>query len=352
MTSPEASRLRDALRAVTWGRVLTRDEAREAFEALFSGSEQSVLAAAFVSALATRGETAEVVAGLVDVLRAKAVRPLVEEALASQAIDVCGTGGDGLQTFNISTATAFVVAAAGVPVAKHGGRAVSSSCGSADVLQGLGVDIEMSPERAATALRRANVSFFFAPIYHAAMKRVAPLRRELGIRTVFNLAGPLCNPLGVRRQIVGVDRPERIDVLAGAFAALGCERVFVYSNAAGGDELLPIGKTRVVEVAGETIRRFELSAADFGLSDGKPEELQGATVERNVEILRKILDGEYGTPRETVLMNASVALVAAGRAENWRHGVGMAVAAIDGGGAREALLMLKAVSRGTLGSAG
>ena len=352
MTTPEASRLREALRAVTRGRVLSRDEAREAFEALFAGSEQSALAASFVAALATRGETAEVVAGLVDVLRAKAVRPPVEEALAAMAVDVCGTGGDGLQTFNISTATAFVVAAAGVPVAKHGGRAVSSSCGSADVLGGLGVDIEMPPERAADALRRANVTFFYAPIYHAAMKRVAPLRRELGIRTVFNLAGPLCNPLGVKRQIVGVDRPERIDVIARAFAALGCEKVLVYANAAGGDELLPIGKTRVAEVSGEEIRRFDLSAADFGLSEGAPEELQGATVERNVEILRTILDGEYGTPRETVLMNAAAALVAAGRAENWRHGVGMAVAAIDGGGAREALLTLKAVSRGSLGGPG
>jgi anthranilate phosphoribosyltransferase len=352
MTSPEASRLREALRAVARGRVLSRDEAREAFEALFTGSEQSALAAAFIAALATRGETAEVVAGLVDVLRAKAVHPPVEAALAALAVDVCGTGGDGLQTFNVSTATAFVVAAAGVPVAKHGGRAVSSSCGSADVLRGLGIDIEMPPERAADALRTANVSFFYAPLYHAAMKRVAPLRRELGIRTVFNLAGPLCNPVGVKRQIVGVDRPERIDVIARAFAALGCERVLVYSNAAGGDELLPIGKTRVAEVCGEEIRRFDLSAADFGLSEGKPEELQGATVERNVEILRMILDGEYGTPRETVLMNAAAALVAAGRAENWRHGVGMSVAAIDGGGAREALLMLKAASRSSLGGPG
>jgi anthranilate phosphoribosyltransferase len=352
MTSPEASRLREALRAVTRGRVLSRDEAREAFESLFAGSEQSALAAAFVAALATRGETAEVVAGLVDVLRARAVRPPVEEALAATAIDVCGTGGDGLQTFNISTATAFVVAAAGVPVAKHGGRAVSSSCGSADVLAGLGIDIEMPPERAAEALRRANVSFFFAPLYHPAMRRVAPLRRELGIRSVFNLAGPLCNPVGVTRQIVGVDRPERIDVLAGAFAALGCERVLVYSNAAGGDELLPIGKTRVAEVSGESIRRFDLSAADFGLSEGQPAELQGADLERNVEILKLILDGEYGTPRETVLMNSAAALVASGRAENWRHGVGMAVAAIDGGGAREALLMLKAVSLGSLGGPG
>jgi anthranilate phosphoribosyltransferase len=304
-----------------------------------------------VAALAARGETAEDVAGLVDVLRGRALRPPVEEDLARQAVDVCGTGGDGLSTFNISTVTAFAVAGAGVLVAKHGGRAVSSSCGSADVLAGLGVDIEMPPERAADALRRAGVSFFFAPIYHAAMKAVAPLRRTLGIRTAFNLAGPLCNPLGVPRQIVGVDRPERIEVVAGAFARLGAERVFVYSNEAGGDELLPIGRTRVAEVTPERIRFFDLAARDFGLSEGDPEALRGAGVEKNVEILRSILDGSYGTARETVLMNAAAALVVAGRADGWRDGVGLAAAAIDGGAAREALLKLVSVSKGGPGGA-
>ena len=304
-----------------------------------------------MAALAARGETAEDVAGLVDVLRGRALRPPVEEDLARQAVDVCGTGGDGLSTFNISTVTAFAAAGAGVLVAKHGGRAVSSSCGSADVLAGLGVDIEMPPERAADALRRAGVSFFFAPIYHAAMKAVAPLRRTLGIRTAFNLAGPLCNPLGVPRQIVGVDRPERIEVVAGAFARLGAERVFVYSNEAGGDELLPIGRTRVAEVTPEGIRFFDLAAPDFGLSEGDPDALKGGGVEKNVEILRSILDGSYGTARETVLMNASAALVVAGRADGWRDGVGLAAAAIDGGAAREALLKLVSISKGGPGGA-
>ena len=299
-----------------------------------------------MAALAARGETAEDVAGLVDVLRGRALRPPVAEEFARQAVDVCGTGGDGLSTFNISTATAFVVAGAGVPVAKHGGRAVSSSCGSADVLAGLGVDIEMPPERAAHALHTAGVSFFFAPIYHAAMKAVAPLRRTLGIRTAFNLAGPLCNPLGVPRQIVGVDRPERIEVVAGAFARLGTGRVFVYSNEAGGDELLPVGRTRVAEVTSDGIRFFELAASDFGLSEGDPDALKGGDVGKNVEILRSILDGSYGTARETVLMNAAAALVVANRADGWRDGVGLAATAIDGGAAREALLNLVSVSKG------
>ncbi len=344
-----AETLREALRSVTRGHALSREEARGAFEAVFDGMEQSALAAAFVATLAARGETVEVVTGLVDVLRGRALRPPVDEALAREAVDVCGTGGDGLLTFNISTATAFTVAAAGVPVAKHGGRAVSSACGSADVLSGLGVEIGMPPERAAEALRVAGVSFFFASIYHGAMKGVAPLRRALGIRTAFNLAGPLCNPVGVPRQIVGVDRPERIEVVAGAFALLGAERVFVYSNEAGGDELLPIGRTRVAEVRKGEIRFFDLATSDFGLSEGNPDALKGGGVERNVEILRGILDGGYGSARETVLMNAAAALVVAGRAEGWRDGVGLAAAAIDGGAAREALLRLVSISKGGRG---
>jgi anthranilate phosphoribosyltransferase len=338
--------LREALRAVTRGARLSREEARTAFESLLDGHEQSALGAAFVAALAARGETAADVAGLVDVLRGRSLRPPVEETLALQAMDVCGTGGDNLSTFNISTASAFVVAAAGVPVAKHGGRAVSSACGSADVLAGLGVEIEMPPERAADALRRAGVGFFFAPLYHAAMKRVAPLRRELGIRTAFNLAGPLCNPVGVRRQVIGVDRPERIDTVAGALALLGAERVFVFSNEAGGDELLPAGRTLLAEVTQEGIRRFDLSVSDFGLKEWPPGALKGGRLEVNVKILRAILDGEYGAPRETVLMNAAAALLVAGRAESLREGVGLAAASIDGGAAREALLLLIAISKG------
>jgi len=339
-------RLREALLAVTRGRHLSREESRAAFEDLFDGPEPGALAAAFVGALAARGETAEDVAGLVDVLRARSLRPPVDEALARSAVDVCGTGGDGLATFNISTAAALVAAGAGVPVAKHGGRAVSSTCGSADVLAGLGVEIEMPPERAAEALRRAGIGFFFAPIYHAAMKKVAPLRRELGVRTVFNLAGPLCNPARVPRQIVGVDRPERIEVVAGAFALLGAERVFVYANEAGGDELLPIGRTRVAEVTPGGTRLFDLSAADFGLEERNPDGLKGGDVSRNVTILHEILGGDPGTPRETVLMNAAAALVVAGRVDGFRDGVGLAAAAIDGGAAREALLLLGAISKG------
>ena len=341
MTSP----LRDALKTVASGRRLAREETRRAFESMLFEQEPASLAAGLLTAMAAMGESSEDVTAVAEVLRAHADRLPVEDALAASAVDVCGTGGDGLGTFNVSTVTAFVVAGAGVPVAKHGGRAVSSGCGSADVLTALGVDIEMRPEWAAAALKQAKVTFLFAPLYHRAMKKVAPLRKELGIRTIFNLAGPLANPAGVRRQIVGVDRPERVPVLAEALAALDAVHALVFSNGAGGDELLPFGRNAVAEVKAGTVRTFDVTAADFGLTEGAPEALAGGSAETNAGILRGLLDGHEGASRETVLMNAAAALYVAGRVENFRGGVGLAAASIDGGAAREALLRLLAVSR-------
>ncbi len=261
-------------------------------------------------------------------------------------MDVCGTGGDGLGTFNVSTAAAFVVAGAGVPVAKHGNRAVSSKCGSADVLAALGVALEMSPERAAAALEAAGITFLFAPLYHPVMKKVAALRKELGVRTVFNLAGPLSNPVEVRRQIVGVDRPERVPVVAGALLALGTERALVFSHEAGGDELLPFGVTNVAEVSPGGIRRFGLRASDFGVDACGPADLRGGDSLENADLLRRILDGEKGPCRDTVLMNASAALVVAGAARDYAEGVRLAAESIDGGKAQRALVTLMDVSRG------
>ncbi len=339
------SPVREALRIVTHGGRLTREGSREAFGAILDGPVPEPLVAGLLGALAALGESPDEVAGVVDVLAARATRPQVEPELAASAIDVCGTGGDGLGTFNVSTATALVVAGAGVPVAKHGGRAVSSSCGSADVLSELGVNVEMSPECAAEALRRAGITFLFAPAYHKAMRLVAPLRRELGVRTVFNLAGPLANPLGVSRQLVGVDRPARIDVVARALRLRGTDRAWVLSNERGGDELLPFGETRVAEVRGGEIRFFDLTPADFGIPEGDPEYLGGGDAPRNAEILRRLLDGEEGTARDTVLMNAAAALVVAGRVTDPRDGVRLAHASIDSGSARRALLTLVAVSK-------
>lgn len=337
--------LKDAFRRVMRGERLTREETREAFVSMLEGDEGSACAAGLLSSLAVRGETDLEVAGVVDVLRERALRPPVDEGVAARSVDVCGTGGDGLGTFNVSTATAFVVAGSGVPVAKHGGRAVSSRCGSADVLAALGVDVEMSPSHAAEALHRAGVTFLFAPLYHAAMKSVAPLRRELGVRTIFNLAAPLANPVRVRNQIVGVDRPERVEVVARALLALGTSRALVFSNEAAGDELIPIGSTRTAELRNGEVRFFRLDARDFGLSEGEAEHLGGGDVDQNAAILRRILDGEPGTARETVLMNAAAALFVAGEVEDFRDGVSRAARSIDDGSARESLVALAAISR-------
>jgi anthranilate phosphoribosyltransferase len=335
-----------ALRAVARGVRLTRGEARSAVEALLDEDVPAAIAGGLLAALAAAGETIETVAGAVDVLRARLTRPPVDQALAARAVDVCGTGGDGLGTFNVSTAAAFVVAGAGVPVAKHGNRAVSSACGSADVLAALGVDIEMTPARAAEALASANVTFLFAPLYHPVMKRVGPLRRELGLRTVFNLAGPLSNPVGVTRQIVGVDRPERVPVIAGALAALGAERALVFSHESGGDELLPFGRTFAADVRGRDVELLQLGAVDFGLGEGHPDPLKGGDAETNAEVLRALFRGFRRDARAVVLMNAAAALVVAGLAADYREGVARAEASLDDGKAEEALDALVRISRG------
>ncbi len=335
-----------ALREVARGGRLTRESARQAVASLLDDDVPPAVAGGLLSALAAAGETVEVLSGTVDVLRSRATRPPVPEILAARAVDVCGTGGDGLGTFNVSTAAAFVVAGAGVPVAKHGNRAVSSKCGSADVLAALGVALEMSPERAAAALEAAGVTFLFAPLYHPVMKKVAALRRELGVRTVFNLAGPLSNPVEVRRQIVGVDRPERVPVVAGALLALGTERALVFSHESGGDELLPFGVTNVAEVRPGGIRRFGLRASDFAVDSCGPADLRGGDSLENADLLRRILDGEKGPCRDTVLMNAAAALVVAGAARDYVDGVRIAAESIDGGRAQCALVTLMDVSRG------
>ena len=338
-----------ALQEVVRGGRLSREDARRAVASLFDDEIPPAVAGGLLASLAAAGETAEVLAGAVDVLRSRATRPPVPEALASRAVDVCGTGGDGLGTFNVSTAAAFVVAGAGVPVAKHGNRAVSSTCGSADVLAALGVALEMSPDLAARALESANITFLFAPLYHPVMRKLAPLRRELGVRTIFNLAGPLSNPIAVRRQIVGVDRPERVPVVAGALAALDTERALVFSNDSGGDELLPFGVTNVAEVTAEGVRRFGLRARDFLLKECDPAHLKGGNAAENARLLARVLDGEAGPCRDTVVMNASAALVVSGLAADYRDGALRAARSIDEGKAREALDALVRISNGGAG---
>ena len=339
------SELHRALKLVMEGRTLSREEARRAVDEMLVEGSSAVRAAALLAALARRGEEADEVAGFVDALRARASGVPVSAELAERAVDVCGTGGDGQGTFNVSTTAAFVVAGAGVPVAKHGGRAVSSSSGSADVLAALGVRIEMPPAVAARALEAANVTFLFAPAYHPAMRTVAPMRRELGVRTAFNLAGPLANPLGVRRQLVGVDRPLRVPVLARALAALGAEHALVVSNSGAGDELLPHGLTVVAEVSEGEVRLEEWTAATFGLLERDPREMAGGDAETNAGILRSVLDGEAGPRRDAILMNAAAALFVSGVALDLGDGLARAAVSIDSGAARRALERLAAISQ-------
>ena len=327
------------------GRALARDEARLAVEEMLTEGFSVVKAAALLAAMARRGEEAEEVAGFVDALRSKCAPVPVPAGLAARSVDVCGTGGDGQGTFNVSTTAAFVVAGAGVPVAKHGNRAVSSASGSADVLAALGVKIDMTPAAAARALSEANVTFLFAPAYHPAMKSVGPMRRELGVRTAFNLAGPLANPLGVRRQLVGVDRPLRVPVLAHALAALGVEHALVVSNSGVGDELLPHGLTIVAEVLEGEVRLEEWTAATFDLPERDPREMAGGDAATNAAILRSILDGEEGSRRDAVLMNAAAALLVAGVALDLGDGMSRAAASVDSGAARRSLDALVAISR-------
>jgi anthranilate phosphoribosyltransferase len=334
-----------ALRLVMEGRTLSRGEARLAVEEMLTDGFSVVRAAALLAAMARRGEVADEVAGFVDALRSRSTPVPVPEELASRSVDVCGTGGDGQGTFNVSTTAAFVVAGAGVPVAKHGNRAVSSASGSADVLAALGVRIDMPPPVAARALLEANVTFLFAPAYHPAMKSVGPMRRELGVRTAFNLAGPLANPLGVKRQLVGVDRPLRVPVVAHALAALGAKHALVVSNSGAGDELLPHGLTIVAEVSEGEVRLEEWTAATFGLPERDPRDMAGGDAETNAVILRAVLSGEIGPRRDAVLMNAAAALVVSGVALDLGDGVSRAAVSIDSGAALRALEALAVISQ-------
>ena len=337
--------LHRALKLVMEGRTLSRNEARLAVEEMLEEGFSAVRAAALLAAMARRGEAAEEVAGFVDALRARGARGAAAPDLAERSVDVCGTGGDGQGTFNVSTTAAFVVAGAGVPVAKHGNRAVSSASGSADVLAALGVRIDMPPAVAARALSEANVTFLFAPAYHPAMRSVGPMRRELGIRTAFNLAGPLANPLGVRRQLVGVDRPPRVPVLAHALAALGAEHALVVSNSGAGDELLPHGLTIVAQVLEGEVRLEEWTAATFDLPERDPRDMAGGDAATNAAILRAVLDGEEGPRRDAILMNAAAALLVSGVALDLGDGMARAADSIDSGAARRALEALAAISR-------
>jgi anthranilate phosphoribosyltransferase len=315
------------------GRSLARAEAEEAFEIIMSGGATASQMGAFLMALRVRGETVDEIAGAAKVMRAKALHVKAPEG----AIDTCGTGGDARGTFNISTGAALVVAGAGVPVAKHGNRALSSKCGSADVLAALGVNIDADMALIEESLAVNNIGFLMAPRHHAAMRHVGPTRVELGTRTIFNLLGPLSNPAGTRCQLIGVFQRQWIEPMARVLGQLGSERAWVVHGSDGLDEITTTGATYVAELRDGEVTTFEVAPEDAKLSRADPEALKGGDAGSNAGAVTAMLAGEPGPYRDIVLLNAAAALVVAGRAEGLQAGARMAAEVIDSGKARKAL---------------
>ncbi len=304
-------------------------------DSILGGEASGSQIAAFVVALRMKGESADEIAAAARALRkhCETIRPKVDGPL----LDTCGTGGDGLQTFNISTAAALVAAACGVAVAKHGNRAVSSQAGSADALEALGVRIDLTPERVQQCIEQVGIGFLFAPSHHAAMRHAAPVRRELGIRTLFNLLGPLSNPASATHQVVGVYDPARVEQLAQALGSLGLTAAWVVHGAGGLDEVSPSGPTAVAQLADGTVSTFEVSPDDFGLPEVPIEALRGGDARRNAEIIRSVLGGERGPARVAVLLNAAAALCVTEMASGPRVAAERAADAIDSGAAKQTL---------------
>jgi anthranilate phosphoribosyltransferase len=316
---------------------LTADQAAQAMGAIMDGEAQPAHIAALLMALALKGERPDEIVGFARAMRARAV-PL--PSAPADVFDTCGTGGDGAHTFNVSTAAAIVVAGAGVPVAKHGNRAVSSRCGSADVFEALGVRLDAAPDRVARALETARLAFFFAPAWHPSMKHAGPTRRDLAVRTAFNLLGPLTNPAGARRQLIGVSRPEQTELVARALGALGAARAWVVHGAGGLDEISTLGHTKVSELFLGTVNTFYVHPGELGLPVAPAAALAGGTAAENAEIIRDVLRGTRGPRRDVVLLNAAAALLICGVASSLQDGIARAAASIDSGAATRALQTL------------
>src|SRR5579864_766972 len=319
---------------------LSEDEASTAFETIMRGDATPSQIAGFMVALRMKGETPEELTGFARTARAMATPIHVEGAL----LDTCGTGGDGLATFNISTLSAIVAAGSGVRVAKHGNRAASSMCGSADVLEQLGVKIDLTPERVARCIDEAGIGFLFAPVFHPSFRFAGATRRELGLRTVFNVLGPLCNPAGAKYQALGVADASLASTMADVLVRLGVERAIVFHAADGMDELSVASPSFVIEVDGER-KEYQLDPAELGLARVPVEAVRGGGPEENARLAREVLGGAKGPRRDVVLLNSAAALRAAGAARDWKDGLGLAAGAIDSGRAGEVLQRWATISQ-------
>ncbi|MBU1084103.1 MAG: anthranilate phosphoribosyltransferase [Candidatus Omnitrophota bacterium] len=332
-------KIREAIKKVAAKKDLTGAEMGSVFRDMMSGKTTPSQIGSFITALRMKGETAEEISAAAKVMREKAGKIKVS-ARSSELVDTCGTGGTGakaVKTFNISTAAAFVLAGCGVKVAKHGNRAVSSECGSADVLAELGVKIEIFPSSTARCIDKIGIGFMFAPVFHSAMKYAGPVRREIGIRTIFNILGPLCNPLRAGRQLMGVYKKDLTEIMAHALKKLGSKRAYVVHGEGDMDEITLTGRTRISELRNGKVRTFHVSPASFGMKKIPSASIKGGDAKKNAEIIRGILSGKKGPKRDIVLANASFALMAAGKASDPLEGVRLAESAIDSGAALKKL---------------
>jgi anthranilate phosphoribosyltransferase len=334
--------LRAAIRKVAGGESLTQEEAAEAFTLIMGGAATDAEIGALLMGMRVRGETVEEIAGAALAMRARALPVRAPEG----AIDTCGTGGDAKGTHNISTCATFVVAGAGVPVAKHGNRSISSRSGSADVLAALGVNIECAPEAIERCIETCGLGFMFAPIHHTAMRRVAHVRSELGIRTIFNLLGPLANPAAAKYQVVGVFGEEWVEPIARVLGLLGVERAWVVHGADGLDELSTTGVSHVAVLDAGKVSTFKISPKNAGLPEARLEDLLGGDPIENAAHIVAVLQGNRGPLRDIVLLNAAAALLVAGEAETLRQGVALAAESIDSGRAGRVLTALIDISHG------
>lgn len=328
------------LAKVATGATLTLEESASVFDRMMSGEATPSQMGALLMGLRVRGESVDEISGAVRTMRSK----MLGVKAPSDAIDVVGTGGDGSGSFNISTCAAFIVAGAGVPVAKHGNRALSSRCGAADVLGALGVRIDIGPDQITRCISEAGIGFMFAPNHHPAMKHVGATRVEIGTRTIFNLLGPLSNPAGVRRQMVGVFSRQWVEPIAHVLRNLGSERAIVVHGSDGLDEITTSGATSVASLENGTVRTFEIAPEDVGLERVKPEALRGGSAESNAAALLDVLKGRRGPYRDVAMLNAAAALMVAGRADGLTDGVKLAQRSLDSGEAEGRLDRLVAVS--------
>ncbi|HWH55945.1 MAG TPA: anthranilate phosphoribosyltransferase [Gaiellaceae bacterium] len=334
--------IQQALARLLDGHSLTRDEARDVMGSIMRGEATPAQIAGFLIALRAKGETSDEIAGCAEAMREHVlpVRPRRDDL-----VDTAGTGGDGAKTINISTAAALVAAAAGAGVAKHGNRAVSSASGSADVLEALGFNLELEPDRVARSIDELGFGFLFAPTHHPAMRHAAPVRRELAARTVFNVLGPLTNPAGARAQVVGVYAPELVRTIADVLVQLGARRAFVVHGAGGIDELSPTGPNFVCEVVDGGVRVRNIDPLEFGIERCDPGELRGGSPDENAAAIKAVFSGQNGGRRSAILLNAAGAIAAGGHAEDLREGLELARDAVDSGAAADRLERLIAFTR-------